>query len=342
MIKISAFCDEAAEDLSGQIAALEENGICFADIRNIDGKNVADFTERDCALYAAEFRRAGIGISCIGSPLGKSQLSGDFSAVCGMAESLCRTAIAFKTDKIRIFSFYGAKGQFEAVADRLKALVSIAQKYGVTLLHENELGIYGERAEDVLRLSGIEGLGFVYDPANYVLVGEPIQEAERTVFLSKYIHIKDARYSGRDCPCGRRGWQSARAAVVRPKSDLDVGAALGRVRRLCRTDRQRAEAFGCLRFSAFGFSGGFECASSLAFRFGLSRNQGRMARQPDLTPAVRRTTPCKKTTGKRAQDTQREILCSFFHFVSAYLRTAHNFCHAASRKCASKNNRKNF
>ena len=202
MIKISAFCDEAAEDLSGQIAALQENGICFADIRNIDGKNVADFTERDCALYAAEFRRAGIGISCIGSPLGKSQLSGDFSAVCGMAESLCRTAIAFKTDKIRIFSFYGAKGQFEAVADRLKALVSIAQKYGVTLLHENELGIYGERAEDVLRLSGIEGLGFVYDPANYVLAGDPIQEAERTVFLSKYIHIKDARYSGEIVPAG--------------------------------------------------------------------------------------------------------------------------------------------
>ena len=203
MIRVSAFADEAAEDLAGQISALGECGIHRIDVRSVDGKNVSEMTEREAELAAAELRRAGISVSCLGSPLGKSSLSEDFSAVEERAERIFRNARAFGTDKVRVFSFYDAKGRFEEVAARMTRLVALARKRGVTLLHENELGIYGERVADVLRLRSVWGLGFLYDPANYVLAGEDIEVAERTAGLSGYIHIKDARYTGEIVPAGR-------------------------------------------------------------------------------------------------------------------------------------------
>ena len=43
MIKLCAFADEAAENLEGQISALNKNRIGYIELRSISGKNVADF-----------------------------------------------------------------------------------------------------------------------------------------------------------------------------------------------------------------------------------------------------------------------------------------------------------
>ncbi len=38
--RFAAFADEAANDLNGQIAAMQENGIELLEIRGVDGQNI--------------------------------------------------------------------------------------------------------------------------------------------------------------------------------------------------------------------------------------------------------------------------------------------------------------
>ena len=47
MIRLSAFADEAGDSLREQIAATLENGLSETDVRNIDGKNVLQFSAEE-------------------------------------------------------------------------------------------------------------------------------------------------------------------------------------------------------------------------------------------------------------------------------------------------------
>ena len=73
------------------------------------------------------------------------------------------------------------------------------------LYHENEKEIYGDTAERVSDLlKNVKGLGGVYDPANYVQVGQDMERALELAFdKSDYFHIKDAIFStGEIVPAG--------------------------------------------------------------------------------------------------------------------------------------------
>ena len=72
-------------------------------------------------------------------------------------------------------------------------MVKIAKEYNVKLYHENEKEVYGDIANRVLELKqNVEGLNFVFDPANFVQVGENIDIALNNLFEgTSYFHIKD-------------------------------------------------------------------------------------------------------------------------------------------------------
>ena len=193
MIKLSAFSDEAASSLDGQIAALTRNKIFYTELRSIDGKNVKDFS----LAYAKEVKKAlfdnGIGVWAIGSPIGKVDINVDFSTYLDEVKHVCELANTFETDKIRMFSFFNAYDEENKVYDYLSKMVETARNHGVFLCHENEKEVFGDTAERVQKLmENIEGLKFVYDPANFVQVGE---KAEKTLAMfhekSEYFHIKD-------------------------------------------------------------------------------------------------------------------------------------------------------
>lgn len=40
----SAFSDEAADSIDGQIAACKANGVTHMELRGVDGKNISEFT----------------------------------------------------------------------------------------------------------------------------------------------------------------------------------------------------------------------------------------------------------------------------------------------------------
>ena len=198
---LSAFADEASDTLVGQIAALRRNGIYYIEPRNIEGKSVSYMTEEELSLIRRALDEAKIGVSSLGSPIGKYPIADDFYP---HLESLKKALFAAKmlgTDRIRMFSFFCEKEERREarpeVLHRLSQMLYIAEKEGITLCHENEAAIYGEMPNEVKDLlSSLPKLKGIFDPANYRMAGADILEGiEATLPSLSYLHIKDAIYS---------------------------------------------------------------------------------------------------------------------------------------------------
>ena len=205
MIRLCAFADEASNDLDRQIAAMKRNGISYLEARGINGKNVADLTEAEALEYARRLSAEGIAVWSVGSPLGKVDIDCDFDDYLKKVNHVCRLARIFGAERIRIFSFYGAYGSEEKVYEYLRRMVKVAEENGIKLCHENEKRVFGDTVERVLRIrENVDGLKYVYDPANYLEVGEDSAYAlERLHDLTDYFHIKDViRKSGEIVPAG--------------------------------------------------------------------------------------------------------------------------------------------
>ena len=205
MIKLCAFSDEAGSSLDEQIGALKRNNISLMELRSIDKKNVSDFTIEEAKKYQNILENNGIFVWSIGSPLGKVSIDVDFEEYSKKITHVCELANIFKTDKIRMFSFFNAYENPQKVFEYLRKMVEIARKYGVSLYHENEKDIYGDTAERVEEIyQNVNGLKYIYDPANYIQCD---QKAEITLpkFHKKtdYFHIKDVIYeTGELVPAG--------------------------------------------------------------------------------------------------------------------------------------------
>ena len=195
MIKLCAFSDEAASSLDGQIAALKRNGINLIELRGVDGVSVANFDFENSERIKKELYKNGIKVWSLGSPYGKVSLSDGFSeeALFTQLRHLCELCGVFECDKIRVFSFYNALDKKEKVFDLLNRSVEIAAGYGVTLYHESEKDIYGEKFEQVLEIyENVPGIKLVYDPANFLQAGQSADQTLGALFgKTSYFHIKD-------------------------------------------------------------------------------------------------------------------------------------------------------
>ena len=192
-ITLCAFADEASADFEGQIEALVRNRVPYLEIRGVNGKSVRHLTLEQAKECKRALDEKGLAVWSIGSAVGKSDIDTPFSETEAMLRHICELARVFRTDKVRMFSFYKAADSREEVLGRLRRMVEIAREYGVSLYHENEKDIYGDiadRVEDVM--DNVEGLCHVYDPANFLQVGEPADETLRRFHRrADYFHIKD-------------------------------------------------------------------------------------------------------------------------------------------------------
>lgn len=205
MIRLCAFADEAHDSLEGQIEALQRNGIPYVELRGINGTNISKVTEEEATKYAAQLSNSGIKVWAIGSPIGKVYLDDDFEEHKELLRHICRLAKIFGTNKIRMFSFKSPWDREGLVFERLNEMVEIASNEGCVLYHENEKAIFGDTAERVKQImQRVSGLRFVYDPANFIEVGESADVAMNMLFDKiDYFHIKDVISStGQLVPAG--------------------------------------------------------------------------------------------------------------------------------------------
>lgn len=203
-IYISGFSDEISEKFDEQLATVKKLGMTHISLRAADGKGIADYTPGEVrTLLLPRLQEAGIGVSSLGSPIGKVYVDDEagFAKQLEQLENLCWICKMLDCKYIRMFSFYIPEGKNPAdyrdvVIEKLKQYTAIAEKHGVVLIHENEKDIYGDiavRCKDVLDAVNSPSFKAAFDFANFVQCGEDTAQCwELLKEHVVYIHIKDA------------------------------------------------------------------------------------------------------------------------------------------------------
>lgn len=196
---LSAFADEASPVFDLQLEALKRNGIPLVEVRGVDGKGILSLTDEELDTVCAKLAAANIGVSAVGSPIGKISILDDFAPHFEQFKRAVEIAKRFGTTRIRMFSFYMPQGEdpenyFDEVVSRVSQMVDYAKANGVDCCHENEKGIYGDTLARVQKLhAAVPGLRCVFDPANYIQCGDdPAVNFAALAPIIDYMHIKDA------------------------------------------------------------------------------------------------------------------------------------------------------
>ncbi|MBQ6551463.1 MAG: sugar phosphate isomerase/epimerase [Lachnospiraceae bacterium] len=208
---LSGFSDEIDEMIPVQFEHLSKLGIRYFEPRGINGKNISMLTDEEVLGLKDEMEKYGISVSSIGSPVGKILITDDFEPHMEVLKRTIRTAKMLGTAYIRMFSFYIPDGKYEEYRDevmrRMKAMTALAESEGITLLHENEKGIYGDvasRCLEILETVDSPHLRAVFDPANFIQCGQPTYPEAFDLLRDYvvYMHIKDALSDGTVVPAG--------------------------------------------------------------------------------------------------------------------------------------------
>ena len=220
MFVLSGFADEISPDLDVQLETLQRLGIRNLELRGVWDKNVLQLSDAEAARVKAALDQRGIGVSAIGSPIGKIKIDDPFEPHLDAFERALRLAEYFHAPYIRMISFFVPEGQAAAyrsqVMERLRALLDRARGRPVVLLHENEKHIYGDvpsRCLDIMETMASSQMRITFDPANFVQCGvRPFDEAYPLLAEHiAYMHIKDARLSdGVVVPAGQGDGQVRR------------------------------------------------------------------------------------------------------------------------------------
>jgi len=209
---LSAFADEYDDLTAEQLQGLASFGISYIEVRHLNGINVSRLSKEKIKETKTLMEAYGIRASAIGSPLGKVSLEGDLTDHLETARHVFEAANLLEAGYVRIFSFYAPEGKDITqmrgeVFDGLERLLLLARRFGVTLCHENEAGIYGSIPLRCREISDyFQGeIRCVFDMGNYVLEGvDPYPEAYGLLREHiAYFHIKDALGAGAVVPPGK-------------------------------------------------------------------------------------------------------------------------------------------
>ncbi len=214
MLKLSAFADEISPELDEQIRVCKLNGVTHVELRGVAGKNVLDFDAALRAEIRSKFQANGLGVISIASPIGKVKIDDPWDQHFERFKLAVELAEYFAAPNIRIFSYYPPEGgdilkHRDEVLRRMHAKVDYVKDHPtLTLLHENETKIYGEKGPqclDLMKSINSPKLRSAFDFANFIQAGDkpevnwPMLKAYTT-----HIHIKDAiAGSGKVVPAGQ-------------------------------------------------------------------------------------------------------------------------------------------
>lgn len=214
MWTLTGFADEISPELDEQLDTLAQESMNFMELRSVWNTNVLDLTDGELEKVRSATTGRGVGISSIGSPIGKVSITEPFGPHLERFRRALNAARFMNAPYVRIFSFFIPEGQApdlyrDEVLERMGAMASEAEGAGVTLLHENEKEIYGDipsRCLDILESVDSPALRAAWDAANFVQCG--IQHPYTDGYESlrpyvEYVHVKDAlAESGRVVPAG--------------------------------------------------------------------------------------------------------------------------------------------
>jgi len=202
MWTLSGFADEISPDLDEQVALVTRLGLRYIELRSAWDVNVLDLDGDQLCRVKTTLDGAGLGVSSIGSPIGKIAITDDNAPHLERMRHAADVAKLFGAPYIRMFSYFmpaGADpdGYRDEVISRIADLAAIAEDAGVTLIHENEKEIFGDiprRCLDIVEAVNSPALALTWDNANFVQCGvRPFAEAYPLLGQHvAYLQVKDA------------------------------------------------------------------------------------------------------------------------------------------------------
>ncbi|MEI7728010.1 MAG: sugar phosphate isomerase/epimerase family protein [Verrucomicrobiota bacterium] len=200
-LKLAGFADEISPKLEEQIKVCKELGIRYFELRAVAGKNVMDFDTAMRNEVLAKLKDNGMGVASIGSPIGKAKITDPWPAYFDKFKRAVEVAEFFSAPLIRVFSYFppGKDKDFaphrDEIMRRMQAKADYCKDHPVTLVHENEKEIYGEKGPaclDLLKTVNSPKLRCAFDFANFLQVGD--DTLVNWKMLKPYvvhIHVKD-------------------------------------------------------------------------------------------------------------------------------------------------------
>jgi sugar phosphate isomerase/epimerase len=199
-VTVSGFGDEISADPAEQLAVLAALDIHHLDLRGAWDRNILDFSSDDVSALKTLLAEHGAQVAMIASPVGKSPITESPEFESQRLQTAIRLAGEFGTPLIRMFSFYHEGIPHEDCRDevisRLSAWTRTAEAAGVTLLLENEGGLWTDRPErclDVLERVNSPALRFTLDTGNFAGLGVPAADVAYPLLKPwlSHIQIKD-------------------------------------------------------------------------------------------------------------------------------------------------------
>ena len=204
MWTLTGFADEISPELEEQLETLAQESMGYMELRSAWNTNVLDLSDDELDRIKAATAQRSIGISSIGSPIGKVPVTDPFGPHLERFRRALYAADVMESPYVRVFSFFVPEGQEpghyrEEVIDRMGIMAGEAENSGVTLLHENEKEIYGDvpsRCLEILAGVGSPALRAAWDAANFVQCGvRPYTEGYASLRpYVEYVHVKDALF----------------------------------------------------------------------------------------------------------------------------------------------------
>jgi sugar phosphate isomerase/epimerase len=210
---LSGFGDEIDADPAIQLSVLLALGARHIEVRSAWDTNVVDMSIEQIDRLATMIASREMGVSAVASPVGKVDVGRDDGGELERLRRAIAVAQRLEAPYIRIFSFYRGDGVpvesvRDAVLTRMRSFADLAERSGITLVHENEKDIYGDvpsRVRDVIESVGSGSLQVAWDNANFVQVGvRPFTDGYAMLrpYLA-YLQVKDAiAGSGKVVPAG--------------------------------------------------------------------------------------------------------------------------------------------
>lgn len=210
---LSGFPDEAADDFPGQIRLVQQAGLRHLDLRGIAGRNVVELPLDEAQRCREQLDAAGLTVGMFGTPIGKLDITDPFQKDLDRLEHIAQLADLFACRLVRIFSYYNRTNLDKAdwrnqSLERLGKLKDRAASLNLTLFHENERDIFGDRCEDVLAILDAhhDGRTFksIFDFDNFNQSGEDVWECwVRLRDRIDAFHLKDSDASCQHVPIGQ-------------------------------------------------------------------------------------------------------------------------------------------
>jgi sugar phosphate isomerase/epimerase len=202
MWTLSGFSDEISPDFEQQCALVSKLGMKYLEFRSAWDVNILDLDDDQLARAKDILSSSELGVSSIGSPIGKIVIDDDFGPHLARMRHAAEVARYFDAPYIRVFSFFMPEGSDpdshrDEALRRMAQLAKVAEEANVVLVHENEKDIYGDiprRCLDIVESVGSPNLKVAWDAANFVQVGvRPFTEGYALLRPHlEYVQIKDA------------------------------------------------------------------------------------------------------------------------------------------------------